>query len=56
MPSGEQEMAQGMRLAAVAVVSAVLTATVVIGVGQFWIVRSVHAAPAAQPPLIRTVG
>jgi hypothetical protein len=41
-------MTKGMRLAAVAVISAVITATVVIGVGQVWISRSVHAQPTGQ--------
>ena len=56
MPSGEQEMVKGMRLAAVAVASAVITATVVIGAGQFWISKSPHPTPAEQPMLVRTAG
>jgi hypothetical protein len=55
MPSDEQEMAQGLRLAAVAVAAAVITATAVIGAGQFWIARSVEA-PAESALLVRTAG
>jgi hypothetical protein len=57
MPSDQEEMAQGLRLVAVAVVSAAITATAVIGAGQLWIARSAHAAPAAeQALLVRTAG
>lgn len=56
MPSDEQEMVTGMRLAAVAIAFAVLTATVVIGAGQFWIARSVQTSLSEQPLLIRTAG
>lgn len=54
--AADQEAAKGMRLAAVAVASAVITATVVIGAGQFWIGRSVQSVPVAKPVLIRTIG
>ncbi len=64
MPSDLEEMAHGLRLVAVAVVSAVITATAVIGAGQLWIARyaSSPAGPAAssaspdQPRLVRTAG
>ena len=59
MPSDQQEMAQGFQLAAVAVVSAVITATVVIGAGQIWLARSAHAAvvvPIEGARLLRTTG
>jgi hypothetical protein len=59
MPSDLEEMAHGLWLAAVAVVSAVITAVAVIGVGQFWLARSAQAAPsAASEPaaLVRTAG
>ena len=57
MPSDLEEMAHGLRLAAVAVVSAVITAVAVIGAGQFWLARSAHAAsgaPTEQAVLVRT--
>lgn len=56
MPSDEQEMAKGMRLAAVAVVSAIVTATAVIGAGQFWISKSADMGPSDPSLLIRTAG
>jgi hypothetical protein len=56
MPSDEQEMAKGVRLAAVAAISAIITATAVIGAGQFWISRSVQTSPSEQPLLIQTAG
>ena len=51
MPSDLEEMANGLRLAAVAVVSAVITAVAVIGVGQVWLARSAPAASGAAAPL-----
>ena len=56
MQADEQEMATGMRLAAVAVVSAVVTATAVIGAGQVWIAKSARTVVAEPHLLIRTVG
>ena len=56
MPSEDHEMAKGMRLAAVAVASAVITATVVIGAGQFWISRSAQTTQPDTSLLIRTAG
>jgi hypothetical protein len=60
MPSDQEEMAQGLRLAAVALVSAILTATAVIGAGQFWLARSTPSTSAAVPTeqalLVRTAG
>lgn len=47
MPSDLEEMAHGLRLVAVAVVSAVITATAVIGAGHLWIAR--YASPDAGP-------
>jgi len=60
MPSDLEEMANGLRLAAVAVVSAVITAVAVIGAGQVWLGRSAPAAslnaPVEQAVLVRTAG
>jgi hypothetical protein len=66
MPSDLEEMANGLRLAAVAVVSAVITAVAVIGAGQVWLARSAPAAsgaaaaplnaPVEQAVLVRTAG
>lgn len=51
-------LVQGARMAAAAVVSAVLTAAVVIVVGQVVIDRHAHAAsrPAVETILVRTAG
>ena len=52
-----QDIERGLKLAAVAIVSALVTASVVIGVGEAWLSRS--AAEAASPSgavLIRTAG
>ena len=58
MQSDQQDIAQGLRMAAVAVVSAVITATAVIGAGQAWLSHS--AAAQADAPsggqLIQTAG
>ncbi|MBU1347700.1 MAG: hypothetical protein KKA16_12220 [Alphaproteobacteria bacterium] len=48
-------LAQGVRLVAAALVSAVLTASVVIAVGQSLIDRQAAAHPS-EAALIRTVG
>jgi len=48
-----QEFADGMKLAAIAVVSAVLTATLVIGAGQSLLSRGESAA-VETPALTRT--
>ncbi|QTC90639.1 hypothetical protein IFJ75_15545 [Brevundimonas goettingensis] len=60
MPSDLEEMAHGLRLAAVAVVSAVITAVAVIGVGQVWVARTAQSssatAPVEQAVLVRTAG
>lgn len=37
------ELTRGVRLAAIALVSAVVTATLVIGIGGAWLDRSAHA-------------
>lgn len=51
------ELAHGLRLAAIALASAVVTATVVIGVGGAWLDHNAQGAATAAPPqLIRTVG
>lgn len=55
MQSNDQtEIAQGLKMTAVAVVSAIITATLVIGAGNAWVSR--HAQDTDQPsvPLIRT--
>lgn len=49
-------LAQGARMVAAAVASAVLTATVVIAVGQSMVDRRTPAQPASDVALIRTGG
>jgi len=49
-------LAQGARMVAAAVASAVLTATVVIAVGQSMVDRHTPAQPASDVALIRTGG
>ena len=52
-----EDIARGLKLAAVAVVSALVTASVVIGVGEAWLSRA--AAEATSPSggqLIHTAG
>ncbi len=49
-------LAQGARMVAAAVASAVLTATVVIAVGQSMVDRHIPAQPASDAALIRTGG
>ena len=49
-------LAQGARMVAAAVASAVLTATVVIAVGQSMVDRHTPAQPVADAALIRTGG
>ena len=65
MPSDLEEMAHGLRLVAVAVVSALITATAVIGAGHLWIARYASStdavvtsvsAPSEQAALVRTAG
>lgn len=53
-----QELVQGVKMAAVAVVSAVVTAATVIGVGHAVSPQRAVAAPAPDAPaaLIRTAG
>jgi hypothetical protein len=51
------ELAHGLRLAAIALTSAVVTASLVIAVGGAWLDHNAHGpATAAAPPLIRTAG
>lgn len=53
------DLSHGLRLAAIALASAVVTATVVIGVGGAWLDHQGHVPSAAtmEPPrLIRTAG
>jgi len=53
------ELAQGLRLAVIALASAVLTATVVIGVGGAWLDSSDSRVPShveAPVRLVRTSG
>jgi len=50
MPSDQDEIVRGLRLAAVAVASAVATATVVIGAGGAWIALMQPATSAAVTP------
>jgi len=59
MPSDQDEIARGLRLAAVAVVSAIVTATVVIGAGNAWLSRSPPTSSdvaSPTPQLIQTSG
>ena len=49
-------LAQGARMVGAAVASAVLTATVVIAVGQSMVDRHTSAQPASDAALIRTGG
>ncbi len=49
-----QEFADGVKLAAIAAVSAVLTATVVIGAGRMFLPQA-EAVAAARPELTRVV-
>jgi len=59
MPSDQDEIARGLRLAAVAVVSAIVTATVVIGAGNAWLSRSLPTSrdvASPTPQLIQTSG
>ena len=56
--SDREDIARGLKMAAVAVVSAVITASVVIGVGEAWLSRTT-ASETASPSggqLIRTAG
>ncbi|CAN5449156.1 hypothetical protein BH10PSE1_BH10PSE1_06670 [soil metagenome] len=55
----QQALAHGLRLAVIAIVSAVMTATLVIGVGGAWLDRGGHTStiPVQTPgQLIRTSG
>ncbi|HWQ85216.1 hypothetical protein [Brevundimonas sp.] len=54
MRPNHQEFADGVKLAAIAAVSAVLTATVVIGAGRTLAPRT--EAAAAEPPVLTRVG
>ena len=59
MHSDQDEIARGLRLAAVAVISAVVTATVVIGAGNAWLSLRHPASMGAAlpaPRLIQTSG
>ena len=59
MGSEREELLHGVKMAAVAVVSAVLTASVVIGAGNALKPRAVQASPAApvqDAVLIHTAG
>jgi predicted cation transporter len=49
----QQEFADGVKLAAIAAVSAVLTATVVIGAGRVLLPQGEPASAAERPELIR---
>ena len=64
-PNGEdldpRDLANGLRVTAVALLSAAVTATLVIGVGGAWIghrqgASSQTAAPASSDFLVRTSG
>ncbi len=53
------ELTRGIRLAAIALVSAVVTATLVIGLGGAWLEQSAHASQASANgalPVQRTAG
>ena len=53
MRPDQQEFADGVKLAAIAAVSAVLTATVVIGAGRMLLPQGDTASAAGRPELIR---
>ena len=53
MRPDHQEFADGAKLAAIAAVSAVLTATVVIGAGRVLLPQGDTASAADRPALIR---
>ena len=58
MPSNHQEFTAGVKLAAIAAVSAVLTATLVIGAGRALLpqgegLAAEHQTPALTPVAIR---
>ena len=59
--SDSEDIARGLKMAAVAVMSAIITASVVIGVGEVWLSRTAaegasNGASASDGPLIRTSG
>ena len=56
MKRNERELTEGLRLAGVAVVSAVLVASVVIAVGEHALSRSEPSVPAETALLVRTGG
>ena len=56
MKRNERELTEGLRLAGVAVVSAVLVASVVIAVGEHALSRSELSVPAETALLVRTGG
>ena len=57
MHSDQDEIARGLRMAVVAVVSAIVTATVVIGAGEAWLSRAAASGQTPPPPqLILTSG
>ena len=56
MHSDQDEIARGLRMAAVAVISAIVTATVVIGAGEAWLSRAPASGPSSSPQLILTSG
>ncbi len=56
MYSDQDEIARGLRMAAIAVVSAIVTATVVIGAGEAWLSKPPASEPSRPSPLIVTSG
>ena len=53
---GDGHLAQGAKMIAAAVASAVLTATLVIAIGQSMVDRQASARPSSDAVLIRTSG
>ncbi|WP_298162130.1 hypothetical protein [Brevundimonas sp.] len=53
---GDGHLAQGAKMVAAAVASAVLTATLVIAIGQSVVDRQVSTRPTSDAVLIRTSG
>lgn len=55
---GGVEWTRAVQLAVIALVSAVLTATLVIGIGGAWLGRTAHSPPKAEAivPAVRTNG
>ena len=56
MYSDQDDIACGVRMAVVAVISAIVTATIVISAGEAWLSRVSSNDRSPAPTLIRTSG